>query len=317
MTRAFKSHKCENIIFCTADAEKDKYGNYRRYCSEECKKIGIQFKFSDTYLTKDTDAILKKRKATVTAKYGVDNVSKTKAVKDQLKITTKATADARTAATKKTNLANWGVESTNSLQSVKNAKKSTFQKKYGVDHQLKIPSVSASVSKKNTDNATERLTEAKKTKLKEYGDENYNNRDKYKETCIEKFGVENPSQNAEVHAKKMKSEYRNKEFTFPSGKRVMVMGYEDKAISELLKTYSEIDIITETTLIPTIPYIGTDNKTHVYFPDIYIPKDKLFIEVKSQYTYDGFIGWYETNKLKESACIKAGYNFKFMIMSKK
>lgn len=314
MARTFKSHKCENIIFCTDDAEKDRYGNYKRYCSEKCKTVGIQFKFSDTYLKKDMDAILKKRKATVTAKYGVDNVSKTKAVKDQLKITTKATATTRSASTKKTNLANWGVESTNSLQSVKDTKKATFQKKYGVDHQLQIPSIAASVSKKNTDNADERLAEAKKTKLKEYGDENYNNRDKYKETCVEKFGVENPSQNAEVHEKKVKNSYKSKEYKFPSGKIVKIQGWENKALDELLLSYSETDINIGTKNIPRITYYDNIGKQHYYFPDIYIPKDNLIIEVKSEYTYNKNI---PRHHLKRDACLSAGYNFKFMIMSNK
>lgn len=39
------------------------------------------------------------------------------------------------------------------------------------------------------------------TKLKLYGDENYNNREKSIETCIIKYGVENPNQNSEIKNK--------------------------------------------------------------------------------------------------------------------
>ena len=309
-------HTCDNIT-CTNKAVKDKYGNYKRYCSDDCKKISQLAKMQSALASKDMNAILEKRKATVIAKYGVANVAQADSVRDKLRITSTATSSIRTSKTKATNLKNYGVESTNSLQSVKDKKKETFIEKYGVDHQLKIPEVAGAVARKNSENAAERLELAKETKLDLYGDENYNNRTKYKETCVEKFGVENPSQNVAVHAKKMTSQYRTKEFVFPSGKTVRLQGYECKAVAELLKRYNEAEIITETELIPKIEYIGTDGKQHFYFPDIYISKDNLLIEVKSQYTYDGFVGWLETNLLKQKYSIIVGYKHEFMIMGKK
>lgn len=42
---------------------------------------------------------------------------------------------------------------------------------------------------------------SKMLKLERYGDPNYNNRDKSKSTCIEKYGVENPHQNKDIIAK--------------------------------------------------------------------------------------------------------------------
>ena len=42
---------------------------------------------------------------------------------------------------------------------------------------------------------------SKMLKLERYGDPNYNNRDKSKETCIEKYGVENPHQNKDIISK--------------------------------------------------------------------------------------------------------------------
>ena len=132
------SHKCQNEL-CTNTALKDKYGNYKKYCCDECKAVGTKSKFKKTYATKDTAAITTKRKASNIVKYGVANVAQADFVRDKLRITTSATADIRTAKTIETNLKNHGVESTNSLQSVKDKKKDTFIKRYGVDHQLKIP----------------------------------------------------------------------------------------------------------------------------------------------------------------------------------
>jgi hypothetical protein len=278
---------------------------------------------------------LVKRKATVQKKYGVDNVSKTKDVKDKLKITTRATATTRLAETKKTNLANCGVESTNSLQSVKDAKKVSYLKKYGVDHPLKVASIADSVSQKNSDNAEERLVVAKSTKLELYGDENYNNRDKYKETCLEKFGVENPSQDEAVHQKKIDTCMKNygvrypqqdpdifrkqqqgrftlEEYIFTSGNKIMIQGYEPIAMDMLLEEgYNETDFSFSS--IPVIDFIfdGTSRK---YYPDFYVPVENLLIEVKSTWTYEQHK---EKNLAKQRACLEQGYNFRFMIIDGK
>jgi len=48
---------------------------------------------------------------------------------------------------------------------------------------------------------SEIFNESKKTKLNRYNDENYNNRDKAKETWIELYGVDNPNKNPEIKQK--------------------------------------------------------------------------------------------------------------------
>lgn len=287
------------------------------------------------YANRDMDIIAEKRKATVMARYGVTNVAQTDSVKDKLRITTAATADIRTAKTKQTNLKNHGVESTNSLQSVKDKKKAAFVEKYGVDHQLKIPEVAAVVSRKNSENSIERLAKASVTKLEIYGDGNYNNRNKYKETCLEKFGVENPSQNAEVHQKKIDTCMKNygvqypqqdpdifrkqqqgrftlEEYIFPSGNKIMIQGYEPIAMDMLLREgYNENDFSFSN--IPVIDFIfdGTSRK---YYPDFFIPEENLLIEVKSTWTYEQHK---EKNLAKQRACLEQGYRFRFMIIDGK
>jgi hypothetical protein len=68
--------------------------------------------------------------------YGVDNVSKLQTIKDVIGIQSAKNAVSVQAKIKTSNLVNYGVEATNSLQSVKDTKKETFQTKYGVSHQL-------------------------------------------------------------------------------------------------------------------------------------------------------------------------------------
>ena len=89
----------------------------------------------------------------------------------------------------------------------------------------------------------------------------------------------------------------------------MLLGFENQALDELLEDYKEHEIFTDIKDIPEIWYtLNSTNKR--YYPDIYIPKDNIIIEVKSTYTYEADI---EKNLAKEKACKKAGFNFKFLI----
>jgi len=111
----------------------------------------------------------------------------------------------------------------------------------------------------------------------------------------------------------MKSTYKSKDYILPSGKVVKVQGYEMFALDCLLKEYIEEEIQVETHNKPRLTYLEPDNSKHYYFPDLYIPKDNLIVEVKSMWAYND-------NKPKHyrkmQVCLDAGYNFKFMIFDK-
>jgi len=109
--------------------------------------------------------------------------------------------------------------------------------------------------------------------------------------------------------------FAKKAFTFPSGRVEFVQGSEDKALRILLYEYDERDLMVDDDKIARqigkIYYRGLDGKTHRYIPDIYIISERKIIEVKSQFTYKIHE---KTNKLKELACLEAGYRFEFMII---
>lgn len=100
-------------------------------------------------------------------------------------------------------------------------------------------------------------------------------------------------------------EYIEKYFLGKSGKIVKIQGYENKALDELLTIYKEDEIVIEKSKIPKISYIKDDNK-HYYFPDIYIPKENLIIEVKSEWV---MLQNFYINMLKFQAVKSAGYKF--------
>ena len=132
-------------------------------------------------------------------------------------------------------------------------------------------------------------------------------------TCFSKYGVEFPMQNSNSFLKQQKNGKTLRPFVFKSGTEVMVRGYEPKALKYLEDNkYTEDSIIINLKLMPKIWY-NEDNIKHRYYPDIYIPKENLIIEVKSTFTYNRHLG---KNLLKRQACLDAGYNFKFMIFDK-
>lgn len=135
--------------------------------------------------------------------------------------------------------------------------------------------------------------------------------EKTKQTCLKKYGVEHPMQNTEVFEKNMKSGFRRKPIITPSGETIYTQGYEPQFYKQLLKTYTEDEIKHRSEDMPKIWYIGEDDKKHRYYPDFFIPKDNLIIEVKSTWTYK--IKEQEIS-LKRQACLDAGYNFKLEII---
>jgi len=117
-------------------------------------------------------------------------------------------------------------------------------------------------------------------------------------------------QDPKIAEKSFKSRFKFKDYQLPSGKWIKVQGYEHFAINELLKKYNEHEIFNKPLDMPKIWYIGEDYRHHRYFPDFYIPKNNLIIEVKSIYTYK-----YDENVniLKKQATEQLGYNFNFLI----
>lgn len=177
-------------------------------------------------------------------------------------------------------------------------KEITCLKKYGVKHYF----------------LNEKIKEKRKqTCLKKYGKESTNQVDEFnkkrKQTLLKNYGVENPSFNPEIHKKQQK--YNWKPYTLPSGKIINVQGYENKALDYLLSNiYNENEILIHKE-VPIFWYFDNKNIKKRYFPDFYVPKDNLIIEIKSEWTWKRYI---EKNLLKMIACLDAGYKFRLMII---
>ena len=164
------------------------------------------------------------------------------------------------------------------------------------------------------------ITRKRQTSLKKFGETCYTKtkecQDRIKATCLEKYNVEHPMQNADIMAKAEKTGYEFKIYTFPSGRQEKVQGYEHLALDHLLKTYHEHDIRLGRKEQPEIWYTDAENVKHRYFSDIYIPKANLIVEVKSSWTYKlgtdlGKI------QLQEQACKDAGFEYLRLVYNDK
>jgi hypothetical protein len=144
---------------------------------------------------------------------------------------------------------------------------------------------------------------------------------KIKNNFFKNYGVCHPMHVPEFFHKVMKSQFTRKEYIFPSGRKEMILGYENRAIDYILdnrdnilkRKITEDEIIVDKS-IPNFDYLDDDGKKHKYYPDIYIKDTNLIIEVKSVYTFNLEP---RINYLKFKAVNKAGYHLKMMMFDRK
>jgi hypothetical protein len=98
-------------------------------------------------------------------------------------------------------------------------------------------------------------------------------------------------------------------------KKFRVAGFEDVALRKLIdnKNIFVDDVIKNEKKIPIITYHLSDGK-HSYYPDFYIKRDKLLVEVKSAYTLLRDDLTFTIVKTKAKACLSSGFNFKLMLI---
>lgn len=106
-----------------------------------------------------------------------------------------------------------------------------------------------------------------------------------------------------------------------AGKKFVVQGYEPQGIEWLLRKEPKLrakDIVTDHEGgVPTFRYkIG--RRTRTYFPDIYIKKANLIVEIKSRFTLglESGKGW-RKNQQKAKAVLAEGYKFIMLVMGEK
>lgn len=229
----------------------------------------------------------------------------------------------KTEKAKITNFHKYGVDSPNKSKVVQKRKEKSYMKNLGVSNPSNLQRVRDKISSaynNKSDEQKQNIEEKRKATCKklydvEYSLQNKEVRDKASKRMLEKYNVIIPMQNEELFNKCNKSGLSFKPYTLPSGRIIYIQGYEYRAFNYLLSNgYSEFDIISH----PTQDTVGKfyyeyNNTDHRYYPDFFIPKENLIIEVKSDYLYFRDL---QINLIKKEACLKAGYNFKFYVYNK-
>lgn len=106
--------------------------------------------------------------------------------------------------------------------------------------------------------------------------------------------------------KSVLSRYRKKKYILPSGKEILLQGYEPQFLDYVFKNTSlaENDIDYSYRVISYKDHTGKHRR---YVPDFYIPKFNLIVEVKSWWVLDRQT--VENFEAKKAATISAGYKF--------
>jgi hypothetical protein len=131
---------------------------------------------------------------------------------------------------------------------------------------------------------------------------------------IKKFGVSNAMQHPDVFEKSNINRFKYKTCIINEVMFDRLQGYEEQGIRYLLEKYPNITIhdikAGRSQDLPKIKYEYDIER--IYFPDIYIPKINLLIEIKCEYTFKDTI---KMNLAKQKASFDAGYNHLFIVFS--
>lgn len=204
---------------------------------------------------------------------------------------------------KETCMRKYGVENPFQSEMIKDKFKRTSMERYGTEHPFQTNFIQA---------------RAKKTFLAKYGVENPFQSDVCKEksklTCLQKYGVESAAQALSIQEKTQRNAKKYKDFVMPSGLCVKVQGYEPFALRDLIEGgHTEAQIKVGRSDIPRIPYT-VGYKVRYHFPDIWLPEENKFIEVKSTWTYKCKA---DNVLTKKEACEALGHKYEIWIYDHK
>ena len=300
--------------------EKSKVTNLERYGAEHPLQntiimgnvIATNLERYGTTCSLQSDFAKEKSIITLQTKYGehITNVFQAEEVKEKSKATNlerrgveyPGQSEECKEKSRATNLERRGVEYAFQSEDVKEKSKATHLERLGVEHPLQSEEIMGKVKATNL----ERLGVEHPLQSEEI-------MGKVKATRLGKYGFEHVLQNPKIMERQQKKSFSFKDFVMPSGDVRKIQGYEAFALNELVKVYTEDQIITGTSNVPRILY--TDNgKERYHYPDIWIPHDNKLIEVKSTKTYE----WHKDEVLqKKKACEEQGYLYEIWCFDSK
>lgn len=211
------------------------------------------------------------------------------------------------------NCKKYGVTNLAHVPKFQKKKEQTCINRYGVDTISQAAHIKEKLknnwANKTQEEINERSTKMKMTCLARYGVDSPIKveyiKQQMQQTMLDKYGVEHALQNKELLDKALKNNlFTYKTYKMPSGKILRLQGYEPQFLDYVFHN----NILEETDILHEpfgIEYKDINGKIRHYFPDFYIPKYNLIVEVKSKWT-DQFDFNIEQKKKSINA---AGYNY--------
>ena len=236
-----------------------------------------------------------KHKKTMMEKYGHEHALQCKEFKDK---------------SEKTLMKNYGVTIPIRSKLIRDKFNKTIVERYGVENALENKEILDTLKHKMFEKhgmyffeTDEFKNKSKLTCLKNLGCENpsqnKNVRHKAINTCIKRYGFEYYLQNPELFTEYLKSSFRMKKYKNTD------LYYQGLYEKDFLDLCEKLNILKFVKRGCTIRY-NMNGKDLIYFPDFYIEKDNMLIEIKSSYWYNVHK---EKNIIKERTCKELGYNY--------
>lgn len=242
---------------------KEGYPYWLPYCSCKCAQLSQSTR--DKYVN------------TCLSKYGVDNTMKTKKVKENMRkallskygVTSVAKLESVQEKIKETNIEKYGHASHLSNRNIRNKIKETCKKRYGVDSPLASKEILNRIYENN-----EKLYGVKYNAQIEYVKEKIRistnkpqSKNKRKETCKKKYGVESVSMLEEIKQKKLDTMLSHNTVNYSAPEEALYLYIKEK--------------------FPDVKRQYRDRKRYPFNCDFYIPSLDLFIELNAHWTHAG------------------------------
>ena len=127
-------------------------------------------------------------------------------------------------------------------------------------------------------------------------------KNKLKSTNIDRYGVEYPMQVCEFAEKQQRNAKKIKYYNYK-------LFYQGSYEKDFLEYLDNLDILDNVSRGMPIKY-KFDGKNKIHYPDFYLEKYNLIVEIKSSYYYNKYL---DKNISKMNKCIELGYNYIFII----
>lgn len=180
---------------------------------------------------------------------------------------------------------------------------SCMRRAYGknphIPTQIEREMLSRRMKEKNPMFNEEIKNKAHATQIKKYGSLGYHTidaKEKALDSRFDKFGTFSPKSKL----------FKPKPYKMPDDSIVYIQGYEYMALDILISQKEDVVLCGKKHKFR----YSFKERHKTYYPDIFIPNKNLYIEVKSQYTFEV---QKKQNLAKREAVLSAGFNFEFWI----